>query len=290
MEHEELKKRIKKMSLPQIAHMSYNNFAILTDNFCEELFMELITKVDSNELQRRMYDIIKEKYDDWQYSRGIGRPFISYPEHFKKTDFRLECGDTIEKEYPQMIGGWDDIDNRQFIGHLDDINDEGEDLVVLYEDCAAENEQLKKENTQLKEENKQLKLQPNTTESKSRIKELETKLEQATAENEKLKEQLAKGTASPQKGEYDRLKERYEETIAELLAPAFYNDAAEAKRFLRKIEGLDNVGVADVAVQFLKDRKIMPSKSKMDIWKYIHAAKLYDGTEQNWSAAIRKFL
>jgi hypothetical protein len=89
MTHEELKKRIKKMSLPQISHMSYNNFAILTDNFCEELFMELITKVDSNELQRRMYDIIKEKYDDWQYSRGIGRPFISYPEHFKKTDFRL---------------------------------------------------------------------------------------------------------------------------------------------------------------------------------------------------------
>ena len=88
--------------------------------------------------------------------------------------------------------------------------------------------------------------------------------------------------------EINRLKGVHEDTLVKLLKPAFFNIEDDARDFLKRIQGLDNQGVTDVARQFLHDRKITPSKKGRFIWNILTAAKLYTCVEQNWTAALRK--
>ena len=119
----------------------------------------------------------------------------------------------------------------------------------------------------------------------SRIKELEA---ENSALRQQLKEQTAKGN-DLLKEEFERLKQKREDMIVELLLPAFYNIDADARSFVRKIDnGMDSEGVAEVTRQFLQEKKITPSKKGRDIWKVLHAAKLYDRVEQSWTREMRK--
>ena len=86
----------------------------------------------------------------------------------------------------------------------------------------------------------------------------------------------------------NRIKEIHENTLVVLLKPAFYNIEDDARDFLRRIQGLDNQGVTDVARQFYHDKKISESKKGRFIWRILTAAKMYDRVEQNWTAALRK--
>ena len=125
-----------------------------------------------------------------------------------------------------------------------------------------------------------------------RIKELETEVRSLCDENEQLKEaeQAPNMIINNLKNEIKRLKEDKENLLVELLKPAFFDFENDTRDFLRMIDGLDNQGVTDIARQFLKNRKIAPSKTGRPIWLYLHAAKLYSATEQNWTAAMRKDL
>lgn len=80
----------------------------------------------------------------------------------------------------------------------------------------------------------------------------------------------------------EQLEREHEETLVALLKPAFYNIEDDVRDFLRRIQGLDNMGVASVARQFVKEKKIIPRHKKTFIWKILNAAKLYDATQQNW--------
>ena len=109
-------------------------------------------------------------------------------------------------------------------------------------------------------------------------------------EIEQLKQASQTSQENPEihKAPTKELNTNIEEMLVELLKPAFYNIEDDARDFLRRINGLDNQGVTDVARQFVKDKKITPSKKGRFIWQYLHAAKLYHATEQNWTAAMRK--
>ena len=147
--------------------------------------------------------------------------------------------------------------------------------------------------------------EPNLNASDGEVSELQTCIAELEGENANLPaevERLQHGNEQlMQEGpvreideqlrtELDRLKKLHEDMLVELLKPVFYNIEEDARRFLRRIEGLDNQGVTDVARQFLKENKITPSKKGRPIWLYLHAAKLYTATEQNWTAAMRKEL
>ena len=93
-------------------------------------------------------------------------------------------------------------------------------------------------------------------------------------------------TISEYKAEIERLKREYEDTLVELLRPAFYNNDEDARDFLKRVRGLDSLGVVAVARQFVKDNKIIPRHKKSFIWKILKAAKLYDKSEQNWGQQI----
>lgn len=119
----------------------------------------------------------------------------------------------------------------------------------------------------------------------ARIQELQKENAELREQNEQL-QQMVK--TSSDNSETKRLKEERTAMLMEMLKPAFYGDADYARGFLKEIDGRDNQGVTDVARQWLKNRKIVPSKKGRYIWSVLRTAKLYDATEQNWTAAMRK--
>ena len=105
MTYEELKSRIKIMSMEDVKLMSPHNVAILTDNFCEELVKYIIIQAKTNPRQREMMNVIIQKYDEWRKEMGDvlwGSPVFGgkrdYPEHIKSLEFEIECGNTITEK------------------------------------------------------------------------------------------------------------------------------------------------------------------------------------------------
>lgn len=288
MTREELKSRIDRLSLPQISHMSYKNFAILTDNFCEELIIKLITKVDSNELQRRMYEIIVEKYTDWCFSRGIGRPFISYPDYISTIDFKLECGDVIIDESSRIIGTLDDLPRGEEVNDLKELNERLAKLESENARLRTETEELRKSLTwdsdedfdeeddytdSLQQQNEELKknLEQQLEEAQKRINELEE-------ENKQLKAQL----------DNQELPSEYsDERTIKLLTPLFYNNESDARDFFTKVKGLDNQTITDVVWDFMLTRKLSPNSRNSKLWTILYAAGIYLATDRNWDTALR---
>lgn len=288
MTREELKSRIDRLSLPQISHMSYKNFAILTDNFCEELIIKLITKVDSNELQRRMYEIIVEKYTDWCFSRGIGKPFISYPDYISTIDFKLECGDVIIDESSRIIGTLDDLPRGEEVNDLKELNERIAKLESENARLRTETEELRKSLTwdsdedfdeeddytdSLQQQNEELKknLEQQLEEAQKRINELEE-------ENKQLKAQL----------DNQELPSEYsDERTIKLLTPLFYNNESDARDFFTKVKGLDNQTITDVVWDFMLARKLSPNSRNSKLWTILYAAGIYLATDRNWDTALR---
>ena len=139
---------------------------------------------------------------------------------------------------------------------------------------------LKKENAELKEKDTQQTIAAND----EKIEEQAQTIQELQNEIASLKEQIASNKST----ELNRIKEIHENTLVALLKPAFYNIEDDARDFLRRIQGLDNQGVTDVARQFYHDKKISESKKGRFIWRILTAAKMYDRVEQNWTAALRK--
>lgn len=144
---------------------------------------------------------------------------------------------------------------------------------------------LRKENAELKEKHTQ---QPVSTNKKENAEQAQT-IQELQNEIASLKEKIASNKSDEHfKTELNRIKEIHENTLVALLKPAFYNIEDDARDFFRRIQGLDNQSVTDLALQFLHDKKISPSKKGRFIWNVLKAAKLYNATEQNWTAALRK--
>lgn len=86
MTHEELRRRIRNMKHGGLLRMSPSNFAMLTDNFCEELVRYILIKGETNERQRELINVIKDKYGEYRKEIGDltwGAPFAGkkYPEY-----------------------------------------------------------------------------------------------------------------------------------------------------------------------------------------------------------------
>lgn len=154
-----------------------------------------------------------------------------------------------------------------------------------------ENKQLREELEQAKKQLEEARTQKQETSSDDKVKLLaqnDELLNRISDLEEELREEKAKPSGEELKRELKAQKEIHEAMIVELLQPAFYGTADNVREFLKTIQNLDNPGVTDVVRQWMKDNKILPSKKGRAIWKFLHAAKLYSATEQNWNAALRK--
>ena len=160
---------------------------------------------------------------------------------------------------------------------------ENEQLKEQLAQCVSQVNELVKDNAELKDIKQQLAdAQETIYEQAQTIQELKDEIEELEKEDDSSK------SSENLESELNRIKEIHENTLVALLKPAFFNIEDDARDFLRRIQGLDNQGVTDVAWQFLHDNKITPSKKGRFIWTVLKAANLYNATEQNWTGALRK--
>ena len=115
---------------------------------------------------------------------------------------------------------------------------------------------------------------------------LDSRIAELEEENASLKHQLEeKGQSQPQASETQE--ERNDEWLVELLSHHMYEDESNAKAFLEKVQGMRDTEIADVVAEWVKDHKISSKTFRRDLWRILHAAKLYDGTESNYNIAMR---
>ena len=123
-----------------------------------------------------------------------------------------------------------------------------------------------------------------TSKLQARIKELEGELSEQKAENEELKKQLAECSSTlsdiEQTGEHNKM-------IIELLSHLMYGEVKIASSFLEKIRFMQDSEITDVVAEWVKENKISPKSCRRDLWRILHAAKLYEGTESNYNTAMR---
>lgn len=267
MDNNELKKRIDIISYDNIPNMDEFSVKMLTDNFKEPLVRRLVSRAPKNN-QKWALDWIERKY------RDCNRWNPTLPPYFQTLRFDIDCGISIMPD--------DDTSNAAPVS----TSKENTTKAVSQTETKKKQtriDELEKENAELKNIKQQLaEAQRTINEQAQTIQELKDEIEDLKEENDssKLNEHL--------ESELNRIKAIHEDTLVALLKPAFFNIEEDAKDFLRRIQGLDNQGVTDVAWQFLHDKKITPSKKGRFIWNILTAAKLYNATEQNWTAALRK--
>lgn len=188
MSHEELKRKIKTMKPGHIEIMSPSNFAMLTDNFCEELVKYILIQGETNERQRVLIKLIKNKYGEWRKEIGDvlwGSPLYGsaskYPEYIKSLDFDIECGETIEEG--EDLAEIETIVDKILGEKTDSIDNDGDNILAekgsfylntgINIDDPDENEHLKERIAELEAENKELKEKQTIPEEADELEEKE---------------------------------------------------------------------------------------------------------------------
>lgn len=278
MTHKEL---MTQLSLEVISEMPYTDLASLTDNFAEKDVRAILAKSDDIDIQRRIFSSIKKKYIQWDEARdpmnfnirGInksmfgGSPTPDYPKYFDDISLSLKYNFLIEPKKEFSMPYVSPVSLRQRIAGTKTT----ETL-----DTSKHKALIKEQDTKIKQ------LQAEVKEKDAEIASLQQLLEQKEFRSTKPEDATLKE-------EIERLKQKREDMIVELLLPSFYGIEADARSFVRKIDnGMDSDGVAEVARRYYLDNKIIKSKRGRSLWEILHAAKLYDKVEQSWTREMRK--
>lgn len=125
-----------------------------------------------------------------------------------------------------------------------------------------------------------------TAQLQSRIAELEAQVQQATAEKEVLKKQVEEYRKQQKAGEMQEI--RNDEWIVELLAHLCYEDEQVARSILDEIRGKEDPVIADIILERKQRNQISPKTQNRELWRILHAAKLYRGIEGNFNTALRR--
>lgn len=229
------------------------------------------------------------KKDCFKYSGPEGMPIIRdltneerVRKFYKKSK---EAIDYYTKHYPNEDDSHPEqqTDSTSVIPGNEKLIAENEQLKEQLAQFVCQVNELVKDNAELKDIKQQLaEAQRTINEQTQTIQELKDEIEDLKEENDSSK------SNEHLESELNRIKAIHEDTLVALLKPAFFNIEDDTRDFLKRIQGLDNQGVTDVAWQFLHDNKITSSKRGRFIWTVLKAAKIYNATEQNWTAALRK--
>lgn len=295
MTHKELKRRIDVLSFEAIRNMTAKDFATLTDDFNEDLVREVLMKFSSaNDGQEGAWTFIKEKYKDWfeeKYPGAFagskqaaflqGKKFELIPEYAKEIDFDIKYGIRVINSFSDSNKAVHDtnmqntaIENvSKYVTHIKKLQERIEELV------RNQPEPISREEIDAicngNEDSERL---------RARIAELERELSEQKVENKALKKQLEE--CQNQNIEQPEVKK--EDWIVELLSHLCYEDKEVAKDFIEKIRGMKDTEIADVVAEWVRDNKISPKSCRRDLWRILHAAKLYEGTESNYNTAMRQ--
>lgn len=116
--------------------------------------------------------------------------------------------------------------------------------------------------------------------------QLQARIAEIEAENASLEKQLEEEKLKNQGIEV--LGAGNDEWIVELLAHLCYGDEQIARDILDEIRGKEDPVIADIIFERKQKNKISPKTQNRELWKILHAAKLYRGIEGNFNTALRR--
>jgi hypothetical protein len=76
--------------------------------------------------------------------------------------------------------------------------------------------------------------------------------------------------------------------MVELFSNVMYGEERNAKAFIESAKGRNDVEITDLVAQWVSENKISSQSCRRDLWRLLHAYKLYNGTESNYNTAMRK--
>lgn len=114
---------------------------------------------------------------------------------------------------------------------------------------------------------------------------LEARIAELEKENEALKQQIEELQSQPQTSEVQQASTN--EALVELFSHVMYGDEQNAKAFIESAKGRNDVEITDLVAQWVRENKISSQSCRRDLWRLLHAAKLYNGTESNYNTAMR---
>lgn len=118
-----------------------------------------------------------------------------------------------------------------------------------------------------------------------RLSELQSRIAELEKENETLKQQIEELQSQPPTSEVQQASTN--EALVELFSHVMYGDEQNAKAFIESAKGRNDVEITDLVAQWVRENKISSQSCRRDLWRLLHAAKLYNGTESNYNTAMR---
>ena len=118
-----------------------------------------------------------------------------------------------------------------------------------------------------------------------RLSELNSRIAELEEENEALKQQIEELQSQPPTSEVQQASTN--EALVELFSNVMYGDEQNAKAFIESAKGRNDVEITDLVAQYVRENKISIQSCRRDLWRLLHAYKLYNGTESNYNTAMR---
>lgn len=296
MTHDELKTAINKMNLAKIKTFSASRIKDLTDDFKDDLLIDIAKKARTDNEALGVIDWLNQRYLHLYPNRTLP-PILK--EMRKRVEFELPLTP----------------DNTQLNEENHSLNEENRSLNTENAELNEENRSLNTENAKLNEENRSLNTEnAKLNEENAKLNEENAKLNEENrslnTENAKLLQQLKafqsqlQGIAElkTEKASLEKLLEEEklknqgievlgagnDEWIVELLAHLCYGDEHIARDILDEIRGKEDPVIADIIFERKQKNQISPKTQNRELWKILHAAKLYRGIEGNFNTALRR--
>lgn len=224
--------------------------------------------------------------------------------HFAKTIERIEGYIKRDSEYYYLRDSLPNIIRWITTAHPYDV-EYNYDMEYLYEKQQETEQTFTKtevEQMMQSQSNNVVQLENELREAQKSISELEVgsqernslsasdqaKIAELTNENEELKNKFAnQNDVVKLESEISRLVKEHEDMIVELLKPIFYGNEKDICEFLKIIEGRKDSEITDVVYDWVDAKKISEKSKGRSLWTILHAAKMYQATEQNWNTALR---
>ena len=118
-----------------------------------------------------------------------------------------------------------------------------------------------------------------------RLSELQSRIAELEKENEALKQQIEELQSQPPTSEVQQASTN--EATVELFSNVMYGDERNAKAFIESAKGRNNVEITDLVAQWVRENKISAQSCRRDLWRLLHAYKLYNATESNFNTALK---
>ena len=240
--------RIEGMPVERIYNFNIDNLQKLTADFQEPLIRLILTRITTCEGQKEMVRFLKNKYEELMFYLDLPPIDAAPPDYFYTFEFELDCNRLIT-----LDGSKPAPRHAAGSAYLPSAKDDKDKRIAELE---AENEGLR---ASLKEQ-------------VAEIASIRQQFEECKSQLKAIKKQI----------------EECDKWVVELFSHFCYEDEHVAREILGEIRGKEDTVIADIILERKQKNQISPKTQNRDLWRILHAAGLYQGTEGNFNTALRR--